>query len=69
MWDWRELPQWAAVVVVVVEVAETRTAQCPLGDRPGTQNGPDSRGARLRPRAHGWNRRPPQVMEHPVCPS
>ena len=65
--DWRELPPW--VVVVVVEVGETRTAQCLPGDRPGSQNGPDSREARPRPRARGRNRRPPQVVVHPVCPS
>ena len=53
----------------MVEVGETRTAQCPPGDRPGIQNGPDSRGARPRPRAHGRNRRTPQVVGHPVCPS
>ena len=52
-----------------MEVGETRTAQYPPGDRPGIQNGPDSRGARPRPRAHGQNRRPPQVVGHPVCPS
>ena len=39
--------------MVVVEVGETRTAQCPPGDRPGVQNEPDSREARPRPRAHG----------------
>ena len=59
----------AASVGVVVEVGETRTAQCPPGDCPRVQNGPDSREARPRPRAHGRNRRPPQVVVHPVCPS
>ena len=54
---------------MVVEVGETRTAQCPPGDRLGVQNGPDSREAPPRPRAHGRNRRPPQVMVHPVFPS
>ena len=53
----------------MVEVGGTRTAQHPPGDRPGIQNVPDSCGARPRPRAHGRNRRPPQVMVHPVCPS
>ena len=67
MWGWRELPPWVAVVVV--EVGETRTAQCPPRDRPRVQNEPDSREARPRPRAHGRNRRPPQVVVHPVCPS
>ena len=38
-------------------------------DRPRIQNGPDSRRARPRPRAYGRNRRPPQVVVHPVCPS
>ena len=52
---------------MVVEVGETRTAQCPPGDRPRVQNEPDSREARPRPRAHGRNRRPPQVVVHPVC--
>ena len=65
--DWRELPPWAAVVVV--EVGGTRTAQCPPGDRPGVHNEPDNREARPRPRAHGRNRMPPQVVGHPVCPS
>ena len=65
--DWRELPAEAAVVVV--EVGGTRTAQCLPGDRPGSQNGPDSREARPRPRARGRNRRLPQVVGHPVCPS
>ena len=54
---------------MVVEVGEKRTAQCPPGDRPGVQNRPNSREARPRPRAHGLNRRPPQVMVHLVCPS
>ena len=66
-WDWSELPPWAAVVVV--EVGGTRTAQYLPRDRPGIQNGPNSRGARPRPRAHGLNRRPPQVVGHPVYPS
>ena len=55
--DWRELPLWAAVVVE--EVGETRTAQCPHGDRPGVHNKPDNREARPRPKAHGKNRRSP----------
>ena len=55
--------------MVVVEVGEKRTAQCPPGDCPGVQSGPDSREARPRLRAHGWNRKPPQVVVHPVCPS
>ena len=54
---------------MVVEVGETRTDQCPLRDRLGIQNGPDSRVARPHPRAHGRNRSHPQVMVHPVCPS
>ena len=67
MRDWRELPPWTAVVVV--EVGGRRTAQCPPGDRSGIRNGPDSRGGPPRPRAHGRNHRPPQVVGHPVCPS
>ena len=69
MRDWREPPAEAAVVVV--EVGGTGIAQCRPGDRPGSQNGPDSREARPRPRprARGWNRRPPQVAGHPVCPT
>ena len=63
----RELPPGAAVVVV--EVGGTRTAQCPPGDHLGGQNGPDSREAPPRPRAHGRNRIPPRVVGHPVCPS
>ena len=55
--------------MVVVEVGEKRTAQCPPGDRPRVQSGPDSREARPRPRAHGRNRKPPQVMVHSVCPA
>ena len=55
--------------MVVVEVGEKRTAQCPPGDRPGVQSGPDSREARPHPRAHGRNRKPPQVVVHPVCPA
>ena len=65
--DWRELPLWA--VVVVVEVGGTRTTQCPPGDCLGVHNELDNREARPRPRAHGRNRRPPQVVGHPVCPS
>ena len=57
------------VVVVVAEAGETRTAQCPPGDRPEVQNEPDIHEARPRSRAHGWNHRPPQVVVHPVCPS
>ena len=52
-----------------MEVGGTRTAQYLPRDRPGIQNEPDSRGACPRPRAHGMNRRPPQVVVHPVCPS
>ena len=52
-----------------MEVGGTRTAQYPPGGRPGTQNGPDSREASPRPRAHDRNHRAPQVMGHPVCPS
>ena len=57
------------MAVVVVEVSETRTAQGLPRYRPGSQNGPDSREARPRSRACGRNRRPPQVVVHPVCPS
>ena len=53
----------------VVEVGEWRTAQCHPGDRPGVQSGPDSRGARPHLRAHGPNRKSPQVVVHPVCPA
>ena len=56
-----ELPPRAAVVVV--EVGEKRTAQCPPGDRPGVQSELDSREAHPRSRAH------PQVVVHPVCPA
>ena len=58
-----ELPPEAAVMVV--EVGGTRTGQCP----PGSHTELDNRAARPRPRAHGLNRRPPQVAGHPVCPS
>ena len=51
------------ITTVAVVADETRTAQCPPGDRPGGQNEPDSL------RAHGRNRRLPQVVVHPVCPS
>ena len=54
---------------MVVEVGETRTDQCLPEDRPGVQNGLDSREASPCLRAHGRNRRPPQVVVHPVCPS
>ena len=54
--------------MVVVEVGGTRTGQCLLGDRPGIHNEPDNHEARPCPRAHGRNRRPPQVAGHPVCP-
>ena len=64
--DWRELLSEADVVVV--EVGGTRTGQCPLRDRPGIHNEPDNHEARPRPRAHGQNRRSPQVAGHPVCP-
>ena len=64
--DWKELPSEAAVVVV--KVGGRRTGQCPPGDHLGIQNGPDSKD-RPHPRAHGWNRRLPQVVGHPVCPS
>ena len=62
--DWRELPPEAAVVV---EVGGMRTGQCPPGDRPGIHNEPDNHGDRPRPRAHGQNRRPPEVAGHPIC--
>ena len=52
---------------VVVVVGERRTAQCHPGDRLGVQNGPDSRGAPPRLRAHGQRHKSPQVMRHPVC--
>ena len=55
--------------VVVVEVVEKRTARCPPGDRPRVQSGPDSHEARPCPRVHDLNRRSPQVVVHPVCPS
>ena len=67
MKGWRGLPPWMAGVVV--EVGGTRTAQCLPGDHPGSQNEPDSHEARPRPRARGPNRKPPQVVVHPVCPS
>ena len=38
---------------VLVEVGGTRTAQCLPGDRPGSQNKPDSHEARPRLRARG----------------
>ena len=63
--DRRGLPPEAAVVVV--EVGGTRTGLCPPGDRLGIYNEPDNCEARPRPRAHGRNRRPPQVTGHPVC--
>ena len=44
--------------MVVVEVGEKRTAQCPPGDRPGVQSRPDSREAHPHPRDHGRNRKP-----------
>ena len=59
------LPRSAVVVVEVV--GERRTTQCHHGDRPGVQNGPDSRVAPPRPRAHGSNHKSPQVVGHPVC--
>ena len=55
--------------MVVVEVGEKRTAQCPPRDRLGVQSGPDSHEARPRSRAHGRNCEPPQVVGHPVCPA
>ena len=55
--------------MVVVEVGEKKTAQCPPGDHPGVQSGSDSHEARPRPRAHDLNRWSPQVVGHPVCPS
>ena len=54
--------------MVVVEVGGTRIGQCPPGDCPGIHSEPDNREARPRPRAHGRNRRPPQVAGHMVCP-
>ena len=50
-----------------MEVGGTRTAQYPPRDRPGIQNGPNSREARPRLRAHGLNHRSPQIVAHPVC--
>ena len=64
--DWRE--QLSEAAVVVVEVGGTRTGQCLPRDRPGIHNEPDNHDARPRPRAHGQNRRPPQVTGHLVCP-
>ena len=55
--------------MVVVEVGEKRTAQCHPEDRPRVQSGPDSREARPCPRANDLNRRSPQVVVQPVCPS
>ena len=60
-------PPPRSAMVVVVEVGEWRTTQCHPGDRPRVQSGPDSREARPRPRAHGPNRKSPQVVVHPVC--
>ena len=54
---------------MVVEVGEKRTAQCPIGDCPGVQSGPDSREARPRLRDHGRNSRAPQVVVHQGCPA
>ena len=62
-----ELPPEA--VVMVVEVGGTRTVQCLPGDRLGRHTEPDNRVVHPRPRAHGRNRRPPQVTGHPVCPA
>ena len=53
--------------MVVVEVGEKRTAQCPLRDRPGVQRRPDSREARPHQRIMAGIISPPQVMVHPVC--
>ena len=53
----------------VVEVGGTRTAQCHPGGHQGVQSGPDNHEARPRSRAHDRNRRSPQVVVHPVCPS
>ena len=36
-------------------------------DRQGVQNGPDSRGAPPRLRAHGPSHKSPQVVGHPIC--
>ena len=52
-----------------MEVGGLRTAQHPPGDHLRVPNGPDNHEARPRPRAHGQNHRPPQVMGHPICPS
>ena len=60
-------PPRSVVVVVGVVVGERRTAQCHPGDHLGGQNGPDSRGAPPRPRAHGPSHKSPQVVGHPVC--
>ena len=65
--DWRGLPPEAAVMVV--EVGGMRTGQCPPEDRLGSHTKPDNLAARPCPRAHGRNRRPPQVVGHLVCPS
>ena len=54
---------------MVVGVGGTRTGQCLYGDRPGSHNEPDTHEARPRPRAHGWNHIPLQVVGHPVCPA
>ena len=55
--------------MVVVEVGETRTGQCPPGCHPGIQSEPDNREARPRLRARGPSHRPPQVAGHQVCPA
>ena len=52
--------------MVVVEVGGTRTGQCLPGDRLGIHNEHDNHEARPRPRAHGQNRRAPQVARHPA---
>ena len=62
-----ELPPEAAVMVV--EVGGTRTGQCPPEDHPGSHTEPDNHAACPRSRAHGRNRRPPQVAGHLVYPS
>ena len=67
MRDWRELPPEAAVMVV--EVGGMTTGQCLPVDRPGSHTERDNHAAHPRSRAHGRNRRPPQVAGQPVCPS
>ena len=60
-------PPRSAVVGVVGELGEWRTARRHRGDRSGVQNEPDTRGAPPRLRAHCPSRMSPQVVVHPVC--